>query len=88
MNKAPEHRELIGQLGSEIPDEPEHVASAVKWMRDQAACDRRADWVKLIFEGSRHAKISTAASNCPEQIGIFIVVELGRRRGYDLGHLR
>src|SRR4051794_34492770 len=76
MNEAGKERMLVRQGRGPVAEKLQHVAGAVKGERNQATCDRRPYWVKLIFERRCNTEVSAATSHGPEEIGIFLLARV------------
>jgi hypothetical protein len=69
--------ELVGRFGGEVPIEPQHVGGVVGRPEDRPGHHGRADGVQSEPNRGDDAEVAAAASQRPEQIGVFVG---GRRR--------
>ncbi len=64
--------ELVGRFGGEVPVEAQHVGGVVGRPEDGSGHHGRPDGVQGELECGDDAEVSAAASQRPEQIGVFI----------------
>ena len=64
--------ELVGRFGGEVPVEAQHVGGVVGRPEDGPGHHGRADGVEREPERGDDAEVAAAASQRPEQIGVFV----------------
>ena len=65
--------QLVGRVGHEVTEEPQHLAGLRHGPRQQAGQDGGAERVEPVLERGDHAEVAAAAPQAPEQVGVLLL---------------